>query len=410
MSYSNIESAIAAIARGEPVVVADDEARENEGDLILAAELATPESVAFIIREARGLMCVSLPAERLTELNLPLMVADNTESHRTTFTVSVDWTHGTTTGISAADRAATIRGLASPDSQPQDFARPGHIFPVRAAKGGVLKRPGHTEAASDLARLAGLRPIGVLCEIVNDDGTMARGAQLKAFAEKHGLQFITIEQLAAYRRRTERIVTRTAEARLPTPHGLFTAHIYRSEIDGIEHIALVKGDLQSRENVLVRVHSECFTGDILGSLRCDCGPQLEIALARIEAEGCGVVVYLRGHEGRGIGLTHKLRAYALQDAGLDTVEANVHLGLPVDSRSYDIGAQILTDLGVQKIRLMSNNPAKFTQLGGYDLTIVERMPLVTAPNPENISYLRAKQEKLGHLLNFPGATAKEMAA
>jgi len=312
----------------------------------------------------------------------------------------VDWKHGTTTGISAADRAATVRGLASPEAVADDFARPGHIFPLRAVKGGVLQRPGHTEAASDLARLAGLQPVGVLCEIMNEDGTMARGPQLKAFAEKHGLHFITIEELIAYRRRTERIVTRTAEARLPTPHGLFTTHIYRSEIDGIEHIALVKGDLQSRESVLARVHSECFTGDILGSLRCDCGPQLEIALARIEAEGCGVVVYLRGHEGRGIGLTHKLRAYALQDAGLDTVEANVQLGLPVDARSYDIGAQILTDLGVRRIRLMSNNPAKFTELAGYDLQIVDRIPLRVSPNHENLAYLRTKQVKLGHALDM----------
>ncbi|MGC3989055.1 MAG: GTP cyclohydrolase II [Chthoniobacteraceae bacterium] len=285
-------------------------------------------------------------------------------------------------------------------AQAGDFARPGHIFPLRAVKGGVLQRPGHTEAAADLARLAGLQPVGMLCEIMNEDGTMARGPQLQAFAEKHGLHFITIAELIAYRRRTERIVTRTAEARLPTPHGLFTTHIYRSEIDGIEHIALVKGDLQSRESVLARVHSECFTGDILGSLRCDCGPQLEIALARIEAEGCGVVVYLRGHEGRGIGLTHKLQAYALQDAGLDTVEANLHLGLPVDARSYDIGAQILTDLGVRRIRLMSNNPAKFTELAGYDLQIVDRIPLRVPPNHENLAYLRTKQVKLGHALDM----------
>jgi 3,4-dihydroxy 2-butanone 4-phosphate synthase/GTP cyclohydrolase II len=400
MFYPKIEQAIAAIARGEIVVVADDENRENEGDLILAAEKATPESIAFIAREARGLMCVALPAERLAALHLPLMVADNTESQRTAFTVSVDWKHGTTTGISAADRAATVRGLANPEARSEDFVRPGHIFPLRSTQRGVLQRPGHTEAASDLARLAGLQPVGVLCEIMNEDGTMARGPELKAFAERHGLHFITIEELIAHRRRTERIVTHAAEARMPTQHGLFTAHIYRSEIDGIEHLALVKGDVSNRENVLVRVHSECFTGDILGSLRCDCGPQLEMALAKIEAEGCGVVVYLRGHEGRGIGLTHKLRAYALQDAGLDTVEANVKLGLPVDARSYDVGAQILSDLGVRTIRLMSNNPAKFTQLAGYDLQIVDRVPLHVPPNHENIAYLRTKQRKLGHTLNM----------
>ena len=409
-SITRVEKALAAIAAGRAVVVADSEDRENEGDLIFAAEKATPELLAFTVRHTSGIICASLPGERLRELGLPLMVSDNTESQRTAFTVSVDWKHGTTTGISAADRAATLQGLANPCALAGDFLRPGHIFPLRAAEDGVLRRPGHTEAALDLARLAGLQPAGVLCEIVNDDGTMVRGAALEAFAARHGLPFLTVEDLIVYRRSRERLVERTAEARLPSAHGSFQVHVYRSKLDGVEHVAIVKGKVAGCENVLVRVHSECFTGDILGSARCDCGKQLEMALARIEQEGAGVVVYLRGHEGRGIGLTSKLHAYTLQDAGRDTVEANQELGLPVDSRRYDIGAQILADLGVTTIRLMSNNPAKFTQLGGYDLTIVERVPLVTAPNPENISYLRAKQEKLGHLLDFPDATPKEVAA
>ena len=400
MPYSKIEQAIAAIARGELVVVADDVSRENEGDLILAAEKATPESIAFMVRHTSGVICVSLPAERLAQLDLPLMVSENNESHRTAFTVTVDLKHGTSTGISAADRAATIRALVDPSALPESFARPGHIFPLRSAPGGVLKRRGHTEAALDLAVLAGLKPGGVLCEIVNDDGTMARGPQLETFAERHGLHSITIADLAAYRRRTERLVEHTAEARMPTRHGVFSAHIYRSRFDQIEHIALVKGDVRGRENVLVRVHSECFTGDILGSLRCDCGDQLEMALSRIEEEGSGVIVYLRGHEGRGIGLTHKLRAYTLQDAGRDTVEANIDLGLPVDSRSYDVGAQILTDLGVRTIRLMSNNPAKFSELAGYDLKIVDQVPLRVEPSPENLVYLSTKQKKLGHALEI----------
>jgi 3,4-dihydroxy 2-butanone 4-phosphate synthase/GTP cyclohydrolase II len=400
MKTSKIEDAIAAIKRGEFVVVADDAQRENEGDLIIAAEKVSPPALAFLNRHTSGVICVALTAERLRELHLPLMVADNTESHRTAFTVSVDYRHGTSTGISAADRSATLRALANPDTVAEDFARPGHIFPLRAREKGVLERPGHTEAAADLARLAGLQPAGVLCEIINDDGTMARGAELAAFAERYDLHYITIADLIAYRRRTERLITHTATARMPTRHGDFTAHIYRSELDGIEHVALVKGRVAGRNKVLVRVHSECFTGDILGSLRCDCGQQLDQALARINEAGQGVVVYLRGHEGRGIGLTHKLRAYALQDSGRDTVEANLDLGLPVDLRNYDVGAQILTDLGLSTIRLMSNNPAKFTELAGYNLKIVERVPLLTEPNCENLSYLHTKQLKLGHTLNL----------
>lgn len=397
---ARIEAAISAISRGLPVVVADHPGRENEGDLIMAAEKITPEQVAFFVRHTSGIICVPLLAERLDHLRLPLMVRDNTESHRTAFTVTVDWIHGTTTGVSASDRAATIRALADPTATAAGFARPGHIFPLRSDPAGVLARPGHTEAAIDLVRLAGLSPAGVLCEIVNDDGTMARGAQLEEFARRHHLPYLTIPELIAYRRQHERLVTKGAVARLPTRHGDFTAHVYRSILDGAEHIALVRGDVSGRDNVLVRVHSECVTGDILGSLRCDCGQQLENALARIAREDAGVVLYLRNQEGRGIGLADKLRAYALQDEGLDTVQANEKLGLPVDARSYDVGAQILTDLGLTTIRLMSNNPAKFTGLETYRLKIVERVPLLTTPTCENRRYLRTKQTKLGHLLNL----------
>lgn len=400
-SPSSIEDAIAAIARGEIVVVADAADRENEGDLILAAAKATPAALAFFVRHTSGLVCVGMDGAALDRLALPQMVAENTESHRTAFTVSVDWKRGTTTGISAADRAATLRALADPASSPDGFARPGHIFPLRARPGGVLERPGHTEAAADLARLAGLGAAGVLCELVNDDGTMARGRQLTDFARAHGLPFITIADLIAWRRRHEPLVEHTATARMPTRHGVFAAHTYRSRLDGLEHVALVKGNPASVDAPLVRVHSECFTGDILGSMRCDCGTQLELAMQKIEAEGAGVIVYLRGHEGRGIGISHKMRAYALQDGGRDTVEANTDLGLPVDSRSYDTGAQILTHLGLTSIRLMSNNPAKFTELEGYRLKIVGRVPLLTPPNRENFSYLHTKQSKLGHLLDLP---------
>jgi 3,4-dihydroxy 2-butanone 4-phosphate synthase/GTP cyclohydrolase II len=400
MNFSKIEEAITAIKAGRPVVVADHPGRENEGDLIVAAEKIAPELVAFIVRHTSGIICVSLLPDRLEQLRLPLMVADNTESHRTAFTISVDWKHGTTTGVSAADRSATIRALADPAANAEGFVRPGHIFPLRCEPAGVLARPGHTEAAVDLARLAGLFPAGVLCEIVNDDGSMAQGEQREAFARRHHLPYITIPELVAYRRSRERLVTKAATARLPTRHGIFTTHVYCSILDGAEHIALVKGEVSGRENVLVRVHSECVTGDVLGSLRCDCGQQLENALARIAREEAGVVLYLRNHEGRGIGLTDKLRAYALQDDGLDTVQANVKLGLPADLRSYDVGAQILTDLGLTTIRLMSNNPAKFQGLETYRLKIVERVPLLTTPTCENRNYLRAKQVKLGHLLDL----------
>jgi 3,4-dihydroxy 2-butanone 4-phosphate synthase/GTP cyclohydrolase II len=395
---NKIEHAIAAISRGEMVVVVDDAERENEGDLIMAAEKATPRDVAFILRHTSGVICAAMPAERLSALQLPLMVADNAESQQTAFTVTVDCRRGTTTGISAADRAATLRALADRGSQPNDFVRPGHLFPLRARDGGVLERRGHTEAAVDLARLAGLSPCGVLCELMNDDGTMSRPPELAAFAARHGLPIITIADLVAHRRRTEQLVAAVAEARLPTPHGVFSARVYRA-YDGTEHVALVMADVRGRAEVLVRVHSECLTGDIFGSLRCDCGGQLEAALALVAKEGRGVVVYLRGQEGRGVGLTQKMHAYKLQEQGRDTVEANLDLGLPVDSRTYDVGAQILADLGVTTLRLMSNNPAKFVELEGYNLRIVGRVPLLVTPNRENIAYLRTKQLKLGHQLD-----------
>jgi 3,4-dihydroxy 2-butanone 4-phosphate synthase/GTP cyclohydrolase II len=400
MSYDSIEIALKAIRNGDFVVVADDAGRENEGDLIIAAEKITPERMAFLIRHTSGVVCVSLPGERIDALRLDPMVANNTDAHGTAFTVSVDLNKGTSTGISAADRSATIRALANPACDADNFARPGHVFPLRARQHGVLVRPGHTEAAGDLARLAGLYPAGVLCEIVNDDGSMTRGEALRTFAKQHKLPFITITDLIAYRRRNERLVEHISEARIPTAIGVFTAHVYRSTLDGSEHLALVKGQVTGQQNVLVRVHSECLTGDIFESLRCDCGNQLKMALTKIEQAGSGVLVYLRGHEGRGIGLAHKLRAYELQDQGRDTVQANLDLGLPVDSRSYDVGAQILTDLGVTTLRLMSNNPAKFTELAGFRLKIVERIPLEPVPNRENIVYLRTKSEKLGHLFNL----------
>lgn len=397
--FAPIEDAVAAIARGEIVVVVDDEDRENEGDLIMAAEAATPETITFFVRHTSGVICAPLTGDRLDELDIPLMVRDNTESHRTAFTYSVDYVHGTSTGISAADRAATIRSLIDPGTRPADLARPGHIFPLRYSEGGVLKRAGHTEAAVDLARLAGLDPAGVLCEIVNDDGTMARVPDLIGFCEEHGLLMITIAQLIKYRRQNEKLIRRVAEARIPTPWGDFTCYVYESVLDGEQHVAMVKGAVQGESDVLVRVHSECLTGDVFHSLRCDCGVQLDAAMAKIEEEGLGVVVYLRGHEGRGIGLGHKIRAYSLQEEGHDTVDANVELGLPVDSREYGIGAQILNDLGITTMKLMTNNPTKFGGLEGFGLEISERVGLESVPNPENIEYLRTKRERMGHLLD-----------
>ena len=401
-----IEDVIAAIARGEMVVIVDDEDRENEGDFIMAAEFATPEKLAFIVRYSTGVVCCPLTDERCDDLRLPLMVEQNTESQRTAFTDTVDLIEGTSTGISAADRAATLRALADPALTYKAFARPGHIFPLRARPGGVLKRAGHTEAAVDLARLAGCQPAGVICEIQNDDGTMMRLPDLRKFCNEHGLLLSSIAQLIEYRRHHERLVERVGEAVVPTEFGSFTCVAYRSTIDGVEHLAFVKGEISSDKPVLVRVHSECLTGDVFGSRRCDCGPQLAAAMSIVDAEGSGVIVYLRGHEGRGIGIGHKIRAYSLQDQGLDTVDANVELGLPVDSREYGIGAQILADLGVRELRLMTKNPAKYGGLGGYGLTVVERVPLQTVPTPENEAYLRTKAERMGHLMNLGKANGE----
>lgn len=396
--FNTVDEAVEAIARGEIVVVVDDEDRENEGDLIMAAEHATPEKIAFFVRHTSGLICVPMTGERLDELDIPLMVSHNTEAQRTAFTYSVDVRHGTSTGISAADRAATIQSLIDPATRPADLARPGHIFPLRYSEGGVLKRAGHTEAAVDLARMAGLYPAGVLCELVMDDGTMARVPDLLEFSREHGLKMISIAELIRYRRQNEKLVKRTAEARIPTEWGDFTCYGYESLLDGEQHVAMVRGAVQGEDDVLVRVHSECLTGDIFGSLRCDCGVQLDAAMARIAEEELGVLVYLRGHEGRGIGIGHKLRAYSLQEAGADTVDANVELGLPIDNREYGIGSQILVDLGITTMRLMTNNPAKYGGLEGFGLEVVERVPLESIPNPENINYLRTKRERMGHLL------------
>ncbi|HSP05262.1 MAG TPA: bifunctional 3,4-dihydroxy-2-butanone-4-phosphate synthase/GTP cyclohydrolase II [Acidimicrobiales bacterium] len=399
MPFAPIEDAVAAIGRGEIVVVVDDEDRENEGDLIMAAEYATPEAIAFFLHHTSGYICAPVTEQRAHELELDLMVRENTESMRTAFTVSVDVRQGTTTGISAHDRAATIKALVDPSTRPLDLARPGHINPLIAREGGVLKRAGHTEAAVDLARMAGLYPAGVLCEIVDENKMdMARVPELERFAEKHGLLLISIADMIRYRRKTEKLVKRVAEARIPTEWGDFTCYVYESTLDGEEHVALVRGNVAGEQDVLVRVHSECLTGDAFGSLRCDCGPQLHKAMAQIAAEDQGVVVYLRGHEGRGIGIGHKIRAYSLQEQGQDTVDANTSLGLPVDSREYGIGAQMLVDLGVTTMRILTNNPSKRGGLEGFGLTITERVPIESVPNPENIKYLRTKRERMGHLL------------
>jgi 3,4-dihydroxy 2-butanone 4-phosphate synthase/GTP cyclohydrolase II len=395
-----IEDVIAAMARGEIVVIVDDEDRENEGDFIMAAEHATAEKLAFIVRYSTGVVCAPLTDERCDDLRLPLMVEQNTESQRTAFTDTVDLMDGITTGISAADRAATLRGLADPTLSYQAFARPGHIFPLRARAGGVLKRAGHTEAGVDLARMAGCQPAAVICEIQNDDGTMMRLPDLRKFCAEHGLLLSSIAQLIEYRRHNERLVERMGEATVPTEHGTFTCVAYKSTIDNIEHLAFVKGKITGTEPVLVRVHSECLTGDVFGSRRCDCGPQLDAAMKIVNDAGAGVIVYLRGHEGRGIGIGHKIRAYSLQDEGFDTVDANTELGLPIDSREYGIGAQILADLGVHELRLMTNNPAKYGGLGGYGLKVVERVSLNTVPTPENESYLRTKRERMGHHIDM----------
>jgi 3,4-dihydroxy 2-butanone 4-phosphate synthase / GTP cyclohydrolase II len=400
---ATVRRAIAEIAAGRPVIVVDDYDRENEGDLIFAAEKATPELIAFTVRHTAGVICVPMAGEDLDRLELGQMVARNTEAHQTAFTVSVDAATGVTTGISAADRCHTIRALAAPTAAAADFNRPGHIFPLRAREGGVLRRAGHTEAAVDLARLAGLRPAGVICEIINDDGTMARLPELRVFARENALTLISIEDLIAYRRRTEQLVERVAEARIPTRYGEFRAVGYRDVVDGTEHIALIRGEIGDGEDVLVRVHSECLTGDVFGSRRCDCGSQLEAALRAVAAGGRGIVLYVRGHEGRGIGLMHKLRAYELQDGGADTVDANLALGLPADAREYGSGAQILLDLGVRSMRLLSNNPTKHAGLEGYGLWVNERIGLPVTQTPENLRYLITKRDRMGHdLPGLPG--------
>ncbi len=398
-NLDSIEEAIEAFRRGEFLVVVDDEDRENEGDLIIAADAMTEEKMAWMIRYTSGVICAPMRDQTADRLKLPLMVNENTESHRTAFTVTVDLIAGNSTGISAGDRSRTVKALADPGHEPREFSRPGHIFPLRARPGGVLKRAGHTEAAIDLCHISGRAEVGVLCEIVRDDGTMMRLADCRAFADEHNLKLISIADLIRFRRRSEKLVQHFAAARIPTDFGEFMAHAYRSVLDGVEHVAYVMGDVDGGSPPLVRVHSECLTGDILASTRCDCGPQLHLALQRIGEEGRGVLVYLRGHEGRGIGIAHKIRAYALQDDGLDTVDANSAQGLPVDSREYGVGANILADLGVSAMRLMTNNPTKFGGLEGYGLEITERVPIEVDPNPENIRYLETKRTRMGHDLH-----------
>jgi 3,4-dihydroxy 2-butanone 4-phosphate synthase/GTP cyclohydrolase II len=404
--FATIEEAIDDVRAGKMVVVCDDEHRENEGDLTLAAQFATPEAINFMAKEGRGLICLALSGDRCDELNLNLMAAKNEAPLQTAFTVSVEAREGVTTGISAADRAHTIQVAIDPGSAPEDLVQPGHVFPLRAKDGGVLERAGQTEAAVDLAQLAGLNPSGVICEIMNDDGTMARVPDLVPYCERHGLKMVTVADLIAYRRRTEQLVERVVATKLPTAFGEFSAVGYRSLVDEKHHVAMVKGEVSGEQDVLVRVHSECLTGDVFHSLRCDCGEQLEAAMAIIEREGRGVLLYL-SQEGRGIGLLNKLRAYKLQEGGLDTVDANLKLGLPADLRDYGIGAQILVDLGLTSIRILTNNPKKIHGLEGYGLSVAEQVPIQSVPNPHNEEYLRAKKEKMGHRLHHQGLALDE---
>jgi 3,4-dihydroxy 2-butanone 4-phosphate synthase / GTP cyclohydrolase II len=396
--FNTIEEALEDIREGRIIVVVDDENRENEGDLLMAAEKATPEAINFMATYGRGLICMPITGERLKELEISQMVEKNTDSHETAFTVSIDAVE-TTTGISAFERAATIQKVLDPDATGKDFKRPGHVFPLEAKKGGVLKRAGHTEAAVDLPRLAGMYPAGVICEILNDDGTMARVPQLMEYVEKHNLKIITIADLISFRRKNEMLVKRVTEANMPTRYGDFKVVGFENKLNGEHHVALVKGDVTDGEPVLVRVHSECLTGDAFGSLRCDCGEQYAAAMSRIEEEGRGVLLYMR-QEGRGIGLINKLRAYSLQDQGMDTVEANLALGFPEDMRDYGIGAQILSELGISKVKLMTNNPRKLAGLSGYGIEIVDRVPIQMNHNERNEYYLKTKKQKLGHMLNF----------
>ena len=395
--FDSIEAVLADLRKGKMVIVVDDEDRENEGDLIVAGEHATPTAINFMVRHARGLVCVPTTSERLEQLGIGRMVSQNRESHKTDFQVSVDAAHGITTGISAADRARTIKILAEPKAVPDDLVQPGHVFPLRARPGGVLQRAGHTEAAVDLTTLAECQPVGILCEIMNDDGTMARLPQLLKFAKKHRLKICTIADLIEHRRTREKLVERVETVKLPTDYGDFDLHLYRSKVDGQHHLALVHGDVTGRGKVLVRVHSECLTGDVFGSRRCDCGSQLHQAMRQVAGAGRGVIVYMR-QEGRGIGLAPKIKAYKLQEQGYDTVEANQKLGYEMDLREYGLGAQILVDLGLKTIRLLTNNPKKIVGLEGYGLKIVEQVPIRVKPNPHNERYLKAKREKMGHLL------------
>jgi 3,4-dihydroxy 2-butanone 4-phosphate synthase / GTP cyclohydrolase II len=407
--FAGIEEALEDIKSGKIVIVVDDPDRENEGDFVVAAEKATPESINFMATHGRGLICMPVVAERLDQLGIPPMVPEKAETHETAFAISIDLSTGGT-GISAHERAATVRHVLDPDATPADFRKPGHIFPLRAQRGGVLKRAGHTEAAVDLSRLAGLYPAAVICEIMNTDGTMARLSELERVAKDHGLTIISIADLIAYRRRQEKLVRREVEAKLPTRFGEFRVYGYESLVDGRHHVALVRGEIGDGERVLTRMHSECLTGDVFHSLRCDCGSQLEDAMEQIAGEGRGVVVYIRGHEGRGIGLLHKLKAYRLQESGRDTVEANTELGFPADPRDYGVGAQILVDLGVHSMRLLTNNPTKRAGLEGYGLSIVERVSLQVRVTEHNVAYLRAKKAKMGHLLDLDDDIAPEEPA